>query len=104
MVEVDINPMGASIGKVQLGMSLDGVEQELAALDSRFATLVGNAGELVDKSLTGAAQDSTQALQQRLKMAEQATTDMARNGSETVQQAAQACAGGLPPACWWSAC
>ena len=51
MVEVDINPMGASIGKVQLGMSLDGVEQELAALDSRFATLVGNAGELVDKSL-----------------------------------------------------
>ena len=89
MVEVDINPMGASIGKVQLGMSLDGVEQELAALDSRFATLVGNAGELVDKSLTGAAQDSTQALQQRLKMAEQATTDMARNGSETVQQAAE---------------
>ncbi|TXI30623.1 MAG: methyl-accepting chemotaxis protein, partial [Aquipseudomonas alcaligenes] len=89
MVEVDINPMGASIGKVQLGMSLDGVEQELAALDSRFTTLVGNAGELVDKSLTGAAQDSTQALQQRLKMAEQATTDMARNGSETVQQAAE---------------
>ena len=89
MVEVDINPMGASIGKVQLGMSLDGVEQELAALDSRFATLVGNAGELVDKSLTGAAQESTQALQQRLQLAEQATTDMARNGSETVQQAAE---------------
>ncbi|SIQ55425.1 methyl-accepting chemotaxis protein [Aquipseudomonas alcaligenes] len=88
MVEVDINPMGASIGKVQLGMSLDGVEQELAALDSRFATLVGSAGELVDKSLTGAAQESTQALQQRLQLAEQATTDMARNGSETVQQAA----------------
>ena len=89
MVEVDINPMGASIGKVQLGMSLDGVEQELAALDSRFATLVGSAGELVDKSLSGAAQESTQALQQRLQLAEQATTDMARNGSETVQQAAE---------------
>nr|WP_043310387.1 methyl-accepting chemotaxis protein [Pseudomonas sp. ML96] len=88
MVEVDINPMGASIGKVQLGMSLDGVEQELTALDARFATLVGNAGELVDKSLSGAAQDSTQALQQRLQLAEQATNDMARNGSETVQQAA----------------
>ncbi len=99
MVEVDINPMGASIGKVQLGMSLDGVEQELAALDSSF---LANAGELVDKSLS--AQDGTQALQQRLKMAEQATTDMARNGSETVQQAAESCAGGLPPACWWSAC
>jgi methyl-accepting chemotaxis protein len=89
MVEVDINPMGASIGKVQLGMSLDGVEQELTALDARFATLVGSAGELVDKSLSGAAQESTQALQQRLQLAEQATADMARNGSETVQQAAE---------------
>ncbi len=89
MIEVDINPMGASIGKVQLGMSLDGVEQELTALDTRFATLVGSAGELVDKSLTGAARDSTQALQQRLQLAEKATADMARNGSETVQQAAE---------------
>ena len=89
IVEVDINPMGASIGKVQLGMSLDGVEQELTALDARFATLVGSAGELVDKSLSGAAQESTQALQQRLQLAEQATADMARNGSETVQQAAE---------------
>ena len=88
MVEADINPMGASLGKVQLGMSLDGVEQELNALDARFARLVGNAGELVDQSLSGAAQESTQALQQRLQLAEQATADMARNGSETVQQAA----------------
>nr|WP_286674981.1 methyl-accepting chemotaxis protein [Pseudomonas subflava] len=88
IIETDINPMGASIGKVQLGMSLDGVEQELTALDARFATLVGSAGELVDQSLSGAAQESTQALQQRLQLAEQATADMARNGSETVRQAA----------------
>ncbi|MDX5373533.1 MAG: methyl-accepting chemotaxis protein [Pseudomonadaceae bacterium] len=88
IVEADINPMGASIGKVQLGMALDGVEQELSALDARFSSLVGSAGELVDKSLSGAAQESTQALQQRLQLAEQATADMARNGSETVQQAA----------------
>lgn len=89
MVEVEINPMGAPIGKVQLGLSLDGVEMELVALDGRFATLVGNAGELVDSSLAGAAQESTKALQQRLKLAEQATQDMAANGSETVQKAAE---------------
>ncbi len=88
MVEVEINPMGAPIGKIQLGLSLDGVEKELSALDGRFATLVGNAGELVDSSLAGAAQESAKALQQRLKVAEQATQDMARNGSETVQKAA----------------
>ncbi len=89
MVEVDINPMGASIGKVQLGLSLDAVEKELVALDGRFAALVGSAGELVDTSLAGAAQESAQALQQRLQLAEQATQDMARNGSETVLAAAE---------------
>lgn len=89
MVEVEISPMGSSIGKIQLGLSLDGVEKELSALDGRFATLVGSAGELVDSSLAGAAQESTKALQQRLKLAEQATQDMARNGSETVQKAAE---------------
>ncbi|HSC83985.1 MAG TPA: methyl-accepting chemotaxis protein [Pseudomonas sp.] len=89
VVEVEINPMGAPIGKVQLGLSLDGVEKELSALDGRFAKLVGNAGELVDSSLAGAAQESAKALQQRLKLAEQATQDMALNGSETVQAAAE---------------
>lgn len=88
LVEAEINPMGSPIGKVQLGMSLEGVEQELAALDSRFVTLVGKAGELVDQSLSGAAQDSAKALQQRLQLAERATSDMARNGSETVEEAA----------------
>ncbi|MBC9249193.1 chemotaxis protein [Pseudomonas alcaligenes] len=86
LVEVDINPMGASIGKIQLGLSLDAVEQELTALDGRFAVLVGSAGELVDSSLSGAAQESTKALQQRLQAAEQATQEMARNGSDTVRQ------------------
>ncbi|QKE64629.1 methyl-accepting chemotaxis protein [Aquipseudomonas campi] len=89
MVEVDINPMGASIGKIQLGLSLDATEKELTALDGRFAALVGNAGELVDSSLAGAAQESAQALQQRLQLAEQATQDMARNGGETVRAAAE---------------
>lgn len=88
MVEVEISPMGSPIGKIQLGLSLDAVEKELNALDGRFATLVGNAGQLVDSSLAGAAQDSTKALQQRLKLAEQATQDMARNGGETVRAAA----------------
>ncbi|MBB1518057.1 methyl-accepting chemotaxis protein [Aquipseudomonas guryensis] len=89
MVEVEINPMGAPIGKIQLGLSLDAIEKELTALDGRFATLVGNAGQLVDNSLAGAAQESAQALQQRLQLAEQATQDMARNGGETVQAAAE---------------
>ena len=53
-----------------MGMSLALVEAELAALDGRFQALVGGAGELVDSSLAGAAEDSTRALQARLQAAE----------------------------------
>lgn len=88
LVEVDINPMGARIGKVQMGMSLDVAARELAALDGRFEGLVSGAGELVDSSLAGAAEETTRALQARLKSAERYTQEMARNGGESVRAAA----------------
>ena len=88
VVEAEISPMGASIGKVQMGLSLDVVEKELAALDGRFATLVEGAGELVDSSLAGASEESTRALRERLQSAERYTQEMARNGGESVRVAA----------------
>ncbi|MDG9980497.1 methyl-accepting chemotaxis protein [Ectopseudomonas oleovorans] len=88
VVEADINPMGSRIGKVQMGLSLDVVEKELAALDGRFASLVSGAGELVDSSLAGAAEEATGALRERLQSAERYTQEMARNGGESVRVAA----------------
>ena len=88
VVEAQISPMGASIGKVQMGLSLDVVEKELAALDGRFASLVSGAGELVDSSLAGASEEATGALRERLQSAERYTQEMARNGGESVRVAA----------------
>ena len=88
IVEADINPMGASIGKIQMGLSLDVAERELQALDGRFNTLVDGAGKLVDSSLSGASQEATQSLRERLQSAERYTQEMARNGGESVRQAA----------------
>ena len=88
VVEAQISPMGASIGKVQMGLSLDVVEKELSALDGRFATLVEGAGELVDSSLAGASEEAAGALRQRLQSAERYTQEMARNGGESVRLAA----------------
>ncbi len=88
VVEADINPMGSRIGKVQMGLSLDVVEKELAALDGRFASLVSGAGELVDSSLAGASEEATGALRERLQSAERYTQEMARNGGESVRVAA----------------
>ncbi|WP_277372969.1 methyl-accepting chemotaxis protein [Pseudomonas sp. AA-38] len=88
VVEADISPMGASIGKVQLGLSLDRVEEELKALDGRFNKLVSGAGALVDGSLSGASEEATRALRERLQAAEHYTQEMARNGGESVRLAA----------------
>ncbi len=88
VVEADINPMGSRIGRVQMGLSLDVVEKELAALDGRFASLVSGAGELVDSSLAGASEEATGALRERLQSAERYTQEMARNGGESVRVAA----------------
>jgi len=73
---------------VQMGLSLDVVEKELAALDGRFASLVSGAGELVDSSLAGASEEATGALRERLQSAERYTQEMARNGGESVRVAA----------------
>ena len=88
IAEADVNPMGAKIGKVQLGLSMAAVEQELQALDQRFAALMDNAGELVDASLVGAARDSTVTLQRRLSDAQQAAEGMAQNSLSSVRSAA----------------
>ncbi|MFI8579194.1 methyl-accepting chemotaxis protein [Ectopseudomonas khazarica] len=88
IVEAEINPMGAQIGKIQMGLSLEVVERELAALDGRFNGLVNGAGELVDSSLSGASEEAARALRERLKSAERYTDEMARNGGESVRAAA----------------
>jgi methyl-accepting chemotaxis protein len=89
VLETSINPMGSQIGKVQLGLSMAAVEEELQALDMRFTGLVGDTGVLVDESLSGAAADSTQVLQRRLNQAVDAAQGMTRNSLATVETAAQ---------------
>ncbi len=88
IAEADINPMGAKIGSIQLGLSMASVDQELQALDQRFAALMDNAGELVDAGLVGAARDSTVTLQRRLGDAQQAAERMAQNSLGSVRSAA----------------
>jgi methyl-accepting chemotaxis protein len=88
IAEADVNPMGAKIGKVQLGLSMAAVGEELQLLDQRFTALMDNAGELVDASLVGAARDSTVTLQRRLSDAQQAAEGMAQNSLSSVRSAA----------------
>ncbi|CAM3222870.1 methyl-accepting chemotaxis protein [Pseudomonas floridensis] len=88
-VEASISPNGVEIGKVRMGVSTASVEENLAALDKRFATLIASGEQLVSDSLAGASKDSSAALRTRLESAQTAATAMASNTRSAVQQAAQ---------------
>ncbi|MEJ3590014.1 methyl-accepting chemotaxis protein [Pseudomonas bubulae] len=87
-LEASINPNGVEIGKVLMGVSTASVEQDLAALDQRFSTLIANSGQLVGESLQGAASDSSAALGERLESAQAAAAQMQANTAQTVREAA----------------
>ena len=87
-LEASINPNGVEIGKVLMGVSTASVEQDLAALDKRFATLIVNSEQLVGQSLQGAASDSSAALGARLESAQAAAAQMQANTAQTVREAA----------------
>nr|WP_122524471.1 methyl-accepting chemotaxis protein [Pseudomonas viridiflava] len=88
-VEASISPNGVEIGKVRMGVSTATVEESLAALDKRFATLITSGEQLVSESLAGASKDSSAALRTRLESAQAAATAMASNTRSAVQDAAQ---------------
>ena len=88
-VEASISPNGVEIGKVRMGVSTATVEENLAALDKRFATLITSGEQLVSESLADASKDSSAALRTRLESAQAAATAMAGNTRSAVQEAAQ---------------
>ncbi|AHG42971.1 chemotaxis protein [Pseudomonas syringae CC1557] len=88
-VEASISPNGVEIGKVRMGVSTATVEENLAALDKRFATLITSGEQLVSDSLAGASKDSSTALRTRLQSAQSAATAMTDNTRVAVQEAAE---------------
>lgn len=87
-VEASINPNGAEIGKVLMGVSTAGVDRELDALDQRFAALIASGGQLVGESLFGAAAESGKALGARLESAQASAAAMQASTASSVREAA----------------
>ncbi|QXH51010.1 HAMP domain-containing protein [Pseudomonas fakonensis] len=87
-VEAPISPNGEVIGKVLMGVSTASVDQQLKALDQRFAALIASGEQLVGDSLVAAAADSGKALRTRLETAQNSATAMQANTAQTVRDAA----------------
>ncbi|RMR22865.1 Methyl-accepting chemotaxis protein [Pseudomonas amygdali pv. ulmi] len=88
-VEASISPNGVEIGEVRMGVSTATVEENLAALDKRFATLITSGEQLVSDSLASASKDSSTALRTRLQSAQTAGAAMTTNTRVAVQEAAE---------------
>ncbi|MBI6559530.1 methyl-accepting chemotaxis protein [Pseudomonas syringae] len=88
-VEASISPNGVEIGKVRMGVSTATVEENLTALDKRFATLITSGEQLVSDSLASASKDSSAALRTRLQSAQSAGAAMTANTRVAVQEAAE---------------
>ncbi|MEQ4256717.1 methyl-accepting chemotaxis protein [Pseudomonas syringae] len=88
-VEASISPNGVEIGKVRMGVSTATVEENLAALEKRFATLITSGEQLVSDSLASASKDSSTALRTRLQSAQAAGVAMTANTRVAVQEAAE---------------
>lgn len=88
LAEASISPMGEEIGRVLLGVSTVAVDEELTALDQRFAALIDGSGRLVSESLSGAAADSSAALAARLNAAREAAGGMEQSSRVVVERAA----------------
>ncbi|GAO96857.1 methyl-accepting chemotaxis protein [Pseudomonas syringae pv. actinidiae] len=88
-VEASISPNGVEIGKVRMGVSTATVEENLAALDKRFAALITSGEQLVSDSLASASKDSSTALRTRLQSAQAAGVAMTGNTRVAVQEAAE---------------
>ncbi|MCY1517605.1 Methyl-accepting chemotaxis protein (MCP) signaling domain protein [compost metagenome] len=88
LVDAAISPNGVEIGKVRMGVSTASVEQQLEALDQRFAALIASGGELVGESLAGAASESSTALTARLLSAREAAGNMNAGTRQAVEAAA----------------
>ncbi|AYF89788.1 methyl-accepting chemotaxis protein [Pseudomonas sp. JS3066] len=88
LVEAPISPNGVEIGKVRMGVSTAAVEEQLKALDQRFAALIASGGELVSESLSGAASESSAVLTARLQSAREAAGSMSVGTRQAVESAA----------------
>jgi len=85
-----INPKGAEIGQVILGLSTSAVTTELSAFNGRFQTLIEGTASLVETGLAATASDSAKALGSRLAAASEVAEAIDMNSQQAVKRSATA--------------
>ncbi|NKQ13057.1 methyl-accepting chemotaxis protein [Pseudomonas sp. SST3] len=86
LAKTAINPKGAEIGRVILGLSTSAVSTELSAFNSRFQTLITGTASLVETGLAATASDSAKILGARLAAAAGVAETIDANSQKAVKR------------------
>lgn len=88
LAKTPINPKGAEIGQVILGLSTSAIDTELAAFDSRFQKLIASTAKLAETGLANTASDSAKVLAARLSAAAEVAEAIDANSQAAVKRSA----------------
>ncbi|MDO6823007.1 methyl-accepting chemotaxis protein [Marinobacter sp. 1_MG-2023] len=66
IVTADIAPQGSAIGQLKLGLSLEGINRDLAALEEEFSATIGGSIGALSSTLESETEQVNQRLQQQL--------------------------------------
>lgn len=95
IVSADIKPQGTAIGELKIGLSLEGINKDLATLDKEFSATIDGSIDALRQTLESETEDVNQRLQQQL--AAMGTQTQSRIGGtvEALRQEADDLSAGL---------
>ena len=95
IVSADIKPQGTAIGELKIGLSLEGINKDLATLEKEFSATIDGSIDALRQTLESETEDVNQSLQQQL--AAMGTQTQSRIGGtvEALRQEADNLSAGL---------
>jgi methyl-accepting chemotaxis protein len=84
IITADIAPQGSAIGQLKLGLSLEGINQDLAALEQEFSTTITGSIDALHDTLESETEQVNQRLQQQLASMDADTRSRIQNTVEAL--------------------
>ncbi|MCM0613075.1 methyl-accepting chemotaxis protein [Marinobacter sediminum] len=95
IVTADIKPQGSSIGQLKLGLSLEGISQDLAQLEKDFSGTIAGSIDASRQTLAAETEQVNQRLQQQLSDMDAGTQARIQETVEALNQEASSLAANL---------
>ena len=95
IITADIAPQGSAIGQLKLGLSLEGINQDLAALEQEFSTTITGSIDALHDTLEAETEQVNRRLQQQLASMDADTRSRIQNTVEALNTEASSLSANL---------